>query len=128
MTGDDITIEQATELSKAGGGCGGPFWPVKQSVSRKTQRFEFEAKRIASELGGNFSVVNALTRNAPWWKRNTIYLKWLGMKSDLKQRKYGLKHKPALVVRTGKKAKVFYDLDDLEKGVRNFISQAQYLN
>jgi hypothetical protein len=128
LYGDDITIEQATQMSKCGGGCGGPFWPVRRSSTDKTMRFELEAKRIASKFRAEFSVINALSSHAQWWKKNTIYMKWLGMKADIKQRKYKIKHKPALVVRLGDKSTVFYDLAELEKKVRDFVATAKYSN
>jgi hypothetical protein len=124
LSGDDITIEEATQLSKCGGGCGGPFWPVRQSTTNETQKFESEAKRLADRYQGEFSIVNELPPKSPWWKKNTIYLKWLGFKADRKQRKYGVKHKPALVVRIKKLNKTFYTWEGLENNVQKFLIQA----
>ena len=39
MSGPDLTIEQATQLSKAGGSCGGPYFPVLQSPTDASQKF-----------------------------------------------------------------------------------------
>jgi hypothetical protein len=124
LSGDEITIEQATQLSKCGGGCGGPFWPVRQSPTNETQKFESEAKRLANRFQGEFSIVNELPPKAPWWKKNTLYLKWLGFKADRKQRKYGVEHKPALVVRVNKLNKTFYTFKGLENNIQKFLIQA----
>jgi hypothetical protein len=128
LVGDDITIEQATQLSKCGGGCGGPFWPVRQSPTKSTRQLELEAKRIASKLRIEFEVMNTLPEDPPWWKKNTLYIKWLSLKSDYLKHKYGLKTKPALVVKVMDKAKAFYDITNLEKNIRDFITQAKYSN
>ena len=128
MVGDEITIEQATQLSKCGGGCGGPFWPVRRSPTRDAQKFELEAKRVASKLHSEFKVVNELPNNPPWWMKNTLYIKWLGLKSDYLKRKYRIKSKPALVVKVMDRSKAFYNWSDLEKNVRKFVTQARYSN
>ena len=124
LEGNDITMDQAIQLSKCGGGCGGPFWPVRQSSTKDTLLFENEAKRIAHWLGGTFSVVNVLPNNAPWWKKNTLYLKWLGFKTDLLLRKYNIKHRPALVVSVNEKYRTFYTRADLERKIQRFLVQA----
>ena len=124
LSGDDITLEQATQLSKCGAGYGGPFWPVRQSPSHKTLKFESEAKRLASRFHGKFSIVNELPPNSPWWKRNTICLKWLAFIAERKQRKYGVKSKPALVVKLNEKSKTFYTWDGLENDIQRFVIQA----
>jgi len=124
MAGNEITIEQATQFSKCGGGCGGPYWPVRQSPNNDTLKFEMEAKRLAARFKGEFSIVNELPPHSPWWKRNTLYLKWLGMKADRKQRKFGVKRKPALIVRLNNKNKTFYTWEGLEKKIQQFIVQA----
>jgi hypothetical protein len=118
--GPDITIEQATQMSKCGGSCGGPYWPVRQSPSEKSLKFEIEAKRIAFKLKADFSVVNQLPYNSPWWKRNKIYLRWLEMKSDHLRRKYRVSHRPALVVTENGKHLTIYDWEDLEMKINNF--------
>jgi len=124
LAGDEITIEQATQLSKCGGGCGGPYWPVRQSTTNETLKFESEAKRLADRFHGEFSIVNELPPNSPWWKKNTLYLKWLGFKADRKQKKYSVKRKPALVVRVNKTNKAFYSLEGLENNIQKFLIQA----
>jgi hypothetical protein len=124
LQGMDITIESATQMSKAGGSCGGPYWPVRQSPTDKTQKFEMEAKRIAFKNRAEFSVVNELPPNPNWWMKNKIYIRWVEFVSDSKKRKYKIKQRPALVVSENNKFEVFYDWEDLEKRVDRFRSKA----
>ncbi|WP_455392460.1 hypothetical protein [[Eubacterium] cellulosolvens] len=124
LSGDEITIEEATQLSKCGGGCGGPYWPVRQSANNESLKFEAESKRLAERFHSEFDVVNELPPNSPWWKKNTLYLKWLGFKADRKQHRYGVKRKPALVVKFKNKSKAFYTWKGLENKIQKFISKA----
>lgn len=111
-------------MSKAGGTCGGPYWPVRRTPTKPSQKFETEAKRIAYKLKAEFDIPNELPERIPWWKRNTLTIKWMLLKAKRKMRKYGVTKKPALVVTLNKKSKAFYNASDLEKKVNNFIIQA----
>jgi hypothetical protein len=124
LQGMDITIEQATQMSKAGGSCGGPYWPVRQTASRNSEKFEMEAKRIAFKNRAEFSVVNELPPNPNWWMKNKIYLRWIEFVSNNKKRKFKIKQRPALVVSENNKFEVFYEWEDLEKKVDRFRSKA----
>ena len=124
LSGPDITVEQATAMAKAGGSCGGPYYPVRQSASLKSLKFESEAKRIANKLGAEFTIINQLPQRSPWWKKNEAYLRWMNRKARKLVKKYGIDHKPALVVRIGDKHMIVYDEQDLEKKVNKFKVQA----
>ena len=124
LSGPDITIEQATAMSKAGGSCGGPYYPVRQSASKPSLKFEAEAKLVAQKTGAEFTIMNQLPPRSPWWKKNEAYLRWMNRKARKLVRKYGIDHKPALVVRIGDKHMIVYDDQDLEKKVNKFKVQA----
>lgn len=111
-------------MSKCGGSCGGPYWPIRQSATKNTRKFELEAKRIAFKLRADFSIVNQLPPHSPWWKKNKVYLKWMEMKGNHKKRKYGIEHRPALVVSLNDKYKAFYDWDELENKINRFVITA----
>ena len=121
MYGPDITIEQATQLSKCGGSCGGPYYPVRQSSTRASMKFEQEAKRVADKLKADFTIINQLPPHSPWWKKNKVYLRYLEFVADSKRRKYGIKRKPALVVSVNDKYITLYDWEELEKKVNDFV-------
>jgi hypothetical protein len=124
LEGMDITIEQATQMSKAGGSCGGPYWPVRQSATKSTQKFELEAKRIAFKNRAEFIIINGLPPNPEWWMKNKIYLRWIEHVSNSKKRKYKIKQRPALVISQNGEFEVFYDWEDLEKKVDLFRLKA----
>ncbi len=111
-------------MSKCGGSCGGPYWPVRQSPTKDSERFEMEAKRVAFKLRSDFTVVNELPLKPEWWMKNKVYLRWLEFVSDNKKRKYNIKQRPALLVTMNDKFEVFYDWHDLEKKVNNFRIKA----
>jgi hypothetical protein len=124
LHGQDISIEQATQMSKCGGSCGGPYWPVRQSQSKKSQLFEREVKRISQKLDAEFSIINELPRHPAWWMKNKVYLRWIEFVSNNKKRKYKIKQRPALVVTMNDKFEVIYDWDELEKKVNDFKLKA----
>jgi hypothetical protein len=124
LFGSDITVEQATAMAKAGGSCGGPYYPVRQSASPSSLKFEVEAKRIAHKFGAEFTIMNQLPPHSPWWKKNEAYLRWMNYKARKLIRKYGVDHKPALVVRINDKHMIVYDDRDLEKNINKFKVQA----
>jgi hypothetical protein len=126
MYGNDITIEQATQMAKAGGSCGGPYWPVRQSPTDKTRKFEMEAKRVAFKMHSEFSVVNELPPHPEWWMKNKIYIRWIEHLSNSKKRKYGIKSRPALVVSINDQFKVFYSSEELEKKINEFRLKTIY--
>jgi len=111
-------------MSKMGGSCGGPYWPVRQSPTEHSEKFEQESKRIAFKHDAEFAVVNQLPRHSPWWRKNKVYLKYIEFLSDLKKRKYKINKRPALVVSLNEKFLTLYDWDDLEKKVNKFIITA----
>jgi hypothetical protein len=120
LLGPNITIEQAAQMSKCGGSCGGPYWPVRQSSTEKSEKFEQEAKRVAEKLSAEFTIVNQLPRHSPWWKKNKIYLRWIEHVSNKKQRKYGIKLRPALVVIQNENFVTIYDWKGMEKIINKF--------
>ena len=124
LKGLDITIEQATQMSKCGGSCGGPYWPIRQSPTIKSQKFELEAKRIAFKLRAEFKTINELPQEAKWWMKNKIYLRYIEFISDVKKRKYKIQKRPALVLTMNDKFEVYYDWVDLEKKVNDFRIKA----
>ncbi len=124
ISGPDITIEQAIAFSKAGGSCGGPYYPVRQTATLESLKFEGEAKNIAYKFNADFTIVNQLPPNSPWWKKNEAYLKWMNYKARRLARKYKLEHKPALVVGIGAKHLTAYDTQNLEKKISKFKVQA----
>jgi hypothetical protein len=113
--GTDITLKEATHLSKYNGIGAVPFYSIRQSPTDGSIKFVVEALKLAQKMNVEFEVGNQISRYAPWWQKNEIYLKWLESKSNKLMKRYSIDERSALVVSQNDRYDVYYNMNDLKK-------------